>query len=538
MTYSLVLRKRNVLSAKNMAVAAEFIAYARTLPQFAGEKSHFIPIEHHERELPQEGGFALHGYQPDRFIKAPDGSSISIQPHAQERDGWKFVKINNVEYPWIDGRYYVEKFDRWYTDINDLINDQTYRSVLTEPVPELFRNAATNNGEFPITPEFPQGITFSFFRPLRSWMRHKHPDQYQKTIDRVSTLPDREFRIMADPGDHVILAGKPVEDIDTMLKIGQLASLQDFGFIPEGIWLPETAASSAVLERVKANGYSYTFVRSDQLHSTESNPMWVKTPAGELAVFFFDKGESGSLAFNGDKSTNGDEFLGHLRDGGRKSISLGMDVETYGHHKPDRNWFLLYVTSIMQSKYGYKPFDLKEMMGRERKYTELVENSSWSCDHNLGRWNGDTACNCDHPTPAAYADKKLFYDTLTAYNVYLNTHLDETVEGWRDTFVPFYLVVDEAATTPDGDIWGVVNECAAVEGMEILADPETAQYMLAEYYVKKGFTSCGWFFGDTGRVERDIPRFGIATAEKLVPELQGIPHGSTHTEAIVYDIAA
>ena len=268
---------------------AELLTSARMLPQFAQEWSAFAPQESREFVQPFEFGVFPHAYQPDRTLRAPDGSTMLIQLPVQERFGWEFVNINGAEYEYNSEGYYVPKFKRRYKDINDLINDQTYKSILAEPVPEMMREMATNGGELPRPPDFPQGITFSWYRSLRAWMKREHPEQYERTVSRIQALPDRKFRVLADSGEHVIMAKRKPEDMDTLLQIGQLASLRDLGFIPAGIWLPETAANSQVFDRVKANGYLYTVVRSDQLKSTESNPMWVKTPSGELAVFFLTK---------------------------------------------------------------------------------------------------------------------------------------------------------------------------------------------------------------------------------------------------------
>ena len=223
-------------------------------------------------------------------------------------------------------------------------------------------------------------------------------------------------------------------------------------------------------------------------------------------------------------------------------------METFGHWKEDRNWWLLYITTVMQARYGYQPFNIKEMLGREKHYTELVENSSWSCDHGLERWTGGDSCNCDNPSPEARADKKFFSTTLTDYDNQLDSFLDGAalharLPNWRTAFVPLYLAVDDAATKEDGDIWQAVRDLSYstqdMPELALLRDPKIARHMLAKYYVFKGFTSCGWFFGETDRVERDLPRFGIQVAEKLVPKIHSQQPGlMMPSEEVVFYQAA
>ena len=98
----------------------------------------------------KELGAAFHTYQPPREVALPSGEQLLVVP-----------------------------------DINEKIFHQTYERILAGGLLD--------------------GVTYSFFASLRSWMQASHPEVMEKLRRELSRMPDANYRIIGDPLFHIIL---------------------------------------------------------------------------------------------------------------------------------------------------------------------------------------------------------------------------------------------------------------------------------------------------------------------------------------------
>jgi len=404
--------------------------------------------------------FFLHAYQPPRelyFVNDGQGEALQIYPE---------------------------------------INEQIYR--------EVYRPILVDSEE-----RFPQGMVFSFYSTLREWMKSVHPDDFEKMVDLIGRQKDREYQVLGDPFIHAILPLLPEEDQKLLLALGKETFEKDFGFTPQGLWLPETAVSAATLDKAKEVGYEFVALRDDQIvfppGVKKEQPVFVSLPSGgEVGVFWFETSESGKVAFDDGETISANSFLGK-RQNNQEQLAVGVDMETFGHHKPGREKFLLEALSpAVLDSHGIAPLNLREALAKPsgaKTFVGLVENSSWSCPHMLGRWRG--TCSCDSLSEAVLAEKRKLYEELAAFN-----NEFQISGGQESDFIKRVLRARE-------DLFAGRNfEAKFCFG---LTDEEKKQY-LGKLYSLLGFTSCGWFWGGDNRRERMITQKALETLETIANE--------------------
>ncbi|HEX7042395.1 MAG TPA: hypothetical protein VF189_04035 [Patescibacteria group bacterium] len=444
-------------------------------------------------------GAIAHGYQPPRLISLPEGT-------------YQDKKQMDISRP--RGNYRSEKF-------NDQILRECYGPILAD----------TKRG-------IPEGLVFSYFATLREWLKSDHPDTYRDIKKNIKNLPDKEYQVLGDPFLHIIMPFFQREDQLMLYQMGRKAFEEDNGFLPKGLWLPETAVDKNTLQNAKDAGYEFIMLRDHQLEGVGSgriskfeasqNPVYQHLPnGGEIAIVHFDSGTSGEIAFNSGKTDRVEDFFNDLSKFLKNEDLLitGVDLETYGHHKKKKEEFLrssLLAASnndynkFLQNQWHQNPVGFnvnllslrKQLRQREKTYDNVIDRTSWSCSngHNLGRWTG--GCNCDNPSGEARGDKTRFFNTLSGYNNNINLMLDENFKGWRKDF-------SEKVLKLRTKIFSGENFLPDLKKMS----GERYSLYAAKLYTLIGFTSCGWFFGDTNSIERDLPKDMIAAVEKIFPEI-------------------
>lgn len=371
--------------------------------------------------------------------------------------------------------------------INERIYQESYKPIFTDSV------------------QAPRGFEFSFYPGIRDWIKHEHPQDFNRIAEKINAIPNKEYQVLGDPYLHVILPLQPMEDQEMLLRMGRRAFREDFGFEPKGLWLPETAVSHSTLNAAETSGFEFVVLRDGQLQNTGTNPVRVELGNGrQIAVVHFDTDLNQSLSFKPEISTNADSFLEKYHREDSAPMVGASDTEFYGHHQPQRDKFLLYLgSSGTLEKHGFTPFDIKTaLQNPDIQTTDIWENSSWSCGHgNLGRWTGE--CDCDGASMQAREDKRYYFKTLKNFGETINERLDIRDSDWRDKFVDFYF--DNRANLFNS------SEVPVVDGGDKL--------FWAKYCELVGKTSCGWFFGGDQTPEREFPRVMIGEIERLIPDI-------------------
>lgn len=408
-----------------------------------------------ERLSPIEFGFLLHAYQPPRDVALPSGRRLEVLP--------------------------------W---VNEQIYQESYKPVLVD-------------GE-----NLPGAVAFSLYGTLREWMKVNHPEDFEKLRQKIANEKNKEYRLLGDPYLHIILPFLDREDQSMLIQIGQQAFRQDLGFTPEGFWLPETAVSLDVLNVLHRHGYRYVVLKDYQLKSNGANPVRVSLKSGEtMAVFHFNAPISDNVSFKDEVTMDGDDFLRGVGWQNGHGLLLGTDFETFGHHKKGRQWFLRYVADPRTLRqHGFSPFDVSlGLLTADYQTAQIEEQSSWSCQHQLGRWTGE--CDCDNPSEQARQDKRDFFQKLLRYQQEINRQLNAIFPSWGDRFIQVFLSVRS-------DLFNGQDTSRVFQRM--VPDEKLRRLFLAKTCALIGMTSCGWFFGGDDRPERELPKSMIEEIESLL----------------------
>lgn len=364
----------------------------------------------------------------------------------------------------------------------------------------------------------PRGFVFSFYATLRDWMKSSHSEEFQRIVENINSTPNKEYQVLGDPYSHNILPLESKADQSMLMQIGRRAFEQDLGFSPKGLWLPETAVSNTTLKAAVENGYEFVVLRDSQVKSADTNPVRVETGNGNaICVIHVNSEASGFLSFEKSASENADWFLDSQQVSSSHFKSVATDTEFYGHHLPSRDKFLKYLLREETLRnHGFIPFDVKAALEKEDiQATEIWDNSSWSCEHDLGRWKGQCDDGFTDETPQdvrdrVRRDKWDLYSTLTNYTGEINTRLDVVNPNWRKDFVEFFLSNRGLMFSSATDSAPLVNESNGL--------------FWAKYCAIVGDTSCGRFFGEENRIEAEIPKLMLKEIGKLIPNI-----GNVHT---------
>jgi alpha-amylase/alpha-mannosidase (GH57 family) len=374
-------------------------------------------------------------------------------------------------------------------------------------------------------------MSFNFGPTLLSWLKENAPRTYRMVLDG-ERRSRKNFKghssAMAQVYNHIILPLANRRDRITQIRWG-IADYQDnYGALPEGMWLAETAADAESLELLAQNGIKFTVLAPHQckrirpLRSSGSNAGWMETPSASvdtthpylvrfasgasITVFFYDGPASRAIAFEG-LLNSGEFFAARLKSAFKDTLEpqlvhVATDGESYGHHHKHGEMALAYTLRLLEedesvnlTNYG----NFLEMFPPEYE-AEIVDNTSWSCAHGIERWRSDCGCNGgkagwnqawrkplrqaldelrDALIPLTEAEgAKLYTDVWEARNGYIETIVDRSPQAVER----FFRKHQSHALT-------VAERVRALELMEM------------QRHTQLMYTSCGWFFDDISGIE-------------------------------------
>jgi len=230
-------------------------------------------------------------------------------------------------------------------------------------------------------------------------------------------------------------------------------------------------------------------------------------PSGKsISLFFYDRHISNEVAFGGLLSDGG-SFASRLIKGfadeeEAQLVNIATDGETYGHHHRFGDMALAYCLSEIESRKLARITNYGEFLERSppRFEAEIVENTSWSCEHGVERWRSNCGC-CSQSTGSSQEWRR---------------PLREAMNWLRDSLLPLYEAEatkylldpwrarDEYVSTILNREEGVADRFLARHRKSVpLLDRATSIFELLEMqrYAMLMFTSCGWFWDEISRVE-------------------------------------
>ena len=445
----------------------------------------------------------------------------------------KFICIHGHFYqpprenPWLEAITYQESAYPFH-DWNERINAECY-------APNTRARILDEKGVVIERVNNYSKISFDFGPTLLSWMEFKAPDTYQAVLeaDKISRETfSGHGSAMAQCYSHMIMPLADSKDKYTQIYWG----IRDFEFrfkrLPEGMWLPETAVDLETLQIMADLGIRFTVLAPHQagrlLDHGEldiNQPYSVRLGAGRsINVFFYNGALSQSLAFENilqDGKCFAEKLMQTDNTDGPQLLSVATDGETYGHHHKFGDMALAFALKYIDDQVDARLTNFAEYLEKfpPQEEIEIIEKTSWSCAHGVGRWSSNCGCEtgghpewnqgwrgplrkaldwfqCRADSIFVEVGKGLFKDPWEARNRYIDIRINRYD---RDTFL-----AEQCQNSLD--------ESKKVVVLKLLELQSNAMLM---------YTSCGWFFNDISGIETEQILLYAGKAIQLAEEISG-----------------
>lgn len=270
-------------------------------------------------------------------------------------------------------------------------------------------------------------ISFDAGPTLLAWLEKAAPETYRAILEADQAARDR-FRghgsAMAQCYNHLIMPLATSRDKRTQVAWGVRDFESRFGRRPEGMWLPETAVDLESLDIMAEFGVKFTVLAPRQAAAVRDRaaggewrevdggridprrPYLCRLPSGRtIALFFYDGAIAHDLAFGG-LLRSGEDFARRLHDafsgeaGRPELVHVATDGESYGHHHRFGEMALAYALRHIERNALAEVTVYGEYLERfpPAEEVRILEGTSWSCAHGLGRWQRDCSCSSGaHP---------------------------------------------------------------------------------------------------------------------------------------------
>ncbi|MBQ7450493.1 DUF3536 domain-containing protein [bacterium] len=426
------------------------------------------------------------------------------------------------ENPWLEEIEFQQSASPFH-DWNARINNECYN-------PNSFAKIVDSNNKILDIINNYGKISFNFGPTLMSWLEVHAPYTYERIIgadvDSVQEFSGHG-NAMAQVYNHMIMPLANKNDKITQVIWGIEDFKYRYGRIPEGMWLAETAVNDETLEVLADNGIKFTVLSPFQAKSYRKlgeksfiDVSWgtidparpyryfiKNNPEKYVDLFFYDGAISKSVAFD-ELLKDGNKFFNRLKDGVSslrdytQIVNIATDGESYGHHTKFGDMALAYVLRIKAKDDEFKITNYGEFLEKfpPQYEVDIIQDSSWSCSHGVGRWKED--CGCSTGAQAGWNQKwrkplrealdylrdelavifeqegaKYFNNPWDARNKYIQIILDRNEKSIKK-----YL---KEVLKPD-------KHDFRVEAMKLLEIQRQAMLM---------YTSCGWFFAEISGIE-------------------------------------
>jgi len=387
-------------------------------------------------------------------------------------------------------------------------------------------------------------LSFNVGPTLLSWMEVHHRDVY----DRIRAADRRSGRAIAQAYGHAVLPLCNERDLRTQVRWGIVDFRHRFGRPPEGMWLPETAVSDAVLAVLAEEGIRFTLLAPGQIAAVrplgQPDSAWVEhgiapheglgpvdaaDPDAEPAplditralrwqhpnradlgvdLVVYDGALAHALAFAAPTAQDiVAAVMTHLAGSGGL-VAAATDGETFGHHHKGAEHEVARALTVVAPASGVDTPRLVDVLDAEPPTHEAqVRVSAWSCAHGVGRWMADCGCRTGGEpgwSQAWRAPLREAFDLLRDWgsDVFQRVGANLLHDPWaaRDA----YLAVLLGARSWDHFAAEHVSGDAHVAGL--LLDAQRNALLM--------YTSCGWFFNDLAGIETvQVLRYAARTID-------------------------
>jgi len=391
-------------------------------------------------------------------------------------------------------------------------------------------------------------ISFNFGPTLLSWMKELAPSVHAAIVEADKTSRQHfsgHGSALAQGYNHMIFPLANRRDKVTQVKWGIADFESRFGRKPEGMWLPETAVDTETLEVLAEHGIQFTILaprqakrvrskRSGRYHDVSgsridpAHPYLAKLPSKKrLNLFFYDGPISQAVAFEGLLS-DGKRFADRLMSGFSATrefaqlVHIATDGESYGHHHRFGEMALTYALEEIQKNDVAQLTNYGEYLEKypNEDMAEIVENSSWSCEHGVERWRSDCGCSSGgHPW------NQQWRGPLRAALDWLRDRLTPIFESRLSAYIrdPWASRDDYIRVILDRSDQSLASFFADHAARQLSSEEQVSALKLLEMqrHAMLMYTSCGWFFDELSGLETVQVIHYAGRALRLAEECSG-----------------
>ncbi len=382
-------------------------------------------------------------------------------------------------------------------------------------------------------------ISFNIGPTLFAWLERHSPATYAKIIaaDYASRSRNNGHgNALAQAFSHMILPLASDSDLETQLIWGIEDFKRRFERPPEGMWLPETAASNRVMAALVRHRIAFTILAPSQAAAVrpigETN--WTDVSKGGLDprrpyryfirdakgrpsdrhidIFFFDEPVSRAMSFE-HLLTDAGLFADALvaAAGGAEGagfVNVATDGETFGHHEPFADMCLAFFFDEEAAARGIRPVNHAHYLEIAPVTWEVdikpgpnSEGTAWSCSHGTGRWQRDCGCATGGPpwwrqtwrAPLRKAFDRLRLKLDAVFSEQAGAFLKDPTAA-RNDYIS--VVLDRREETVAAFISR--NASRPLEGDDRM---KLIRLMESQRHAMYMYTSCGWFFAEIAGLE-------------------------------------
>lgn len=405
-------------------------------------------------------------------------------------------------------------------------------------------------------------ISFNVGPTLLKWLERQHTITYGRIIsaDRDSARDRGHGNAIAQAYNHMILPLANERDRRTQVLWGIADFTRHFARAPEGLWLPESAASHDVLETLIDAGIRFTILSPYQAHRVRpiGDDHWHEVSGGRvdptqpyryfhrndrsrfIDVFFYDGPRSRAIAFEGALSTS-QAFVDNLLRGTNDEtglVSVATDGESYGHHTTYGDRCLAHAVVFEARRRDVNLTNYAAYLDHHPPTWEIEIDhgpdglgSSWSCAHGVGRWFRDCGCHTGGREGWNQAWRAPLRDALNT----VRDHASQLFEEFGARYFKDPWIARDDYGGALADPMRARRGFLDIHAKKELTDEErvTASTLLEmQHHAMLMYTSCGWFFADVSGIEtRQIMTYAARTME-LAEELGALPPRDTFLEQL------
>ncbi len=396
-------------------------------------------------------------------------------------------------------------------------------------------------------------ISYNFGPTLLSWMEKEHPDTVELLIeaDRESQRRTGYGNAMAQSFNHTILPLDSVKDARLQIEWGAMDFERHFGRKADGMWLPEAAINSNVIQLLYDEGIKFVVLSPWQCRAVEEEsgkmtvlqgkpaPYWKSyiltgSNGGEISAFFYHPGLAESISF-GHMLRSADNLystLKSIKDKDRTPlIHTATDGEIYGHHEPYGDMALAALIRKVEerndfvfSNYASFLADNPSKLHAELHAGEAGKGTSWSCSHGVSRWYKDCGCTTGGEAGWNQAWRTPLRNGLERLGEKLDEIFQEEVRKiFNNTLDPYELLrMAGAEFSHSKTMRKFIDDLHSFFDFKAEDDVKLAHLLSGIKNKHFSFTSCAFFFADISGIEpRQNIKYAIYAIKMFQPYCQG-----------------